>query len=168
MPKIVCDETNLNPMDNDYVAEVIGKSKDDQLWYFLDECVPQKEAIPLVVRGIEIEDCMEELPLVPYCGYVADMLFYMETTEEVDTAGFDYMIPFMPLLKNCYKPYFCMYSVPEDATSADLERLAELMENNQILYAWIEEKENSVKLKATFIGCGRNVEMDVYVYEIAE
>lgn len=165
MSKIIYDETNLNPMKNEDVEKVLKKSKDEQLWFLLDDCIPsQGKDIPLVVMGDDIDGCEEELPLVPYCSYVVDKLFYMDTTEELEESGLDYMLPYMSLLKHCYTPYFCVYSVPDDITKKDWDKLCELV-NNQVINASLTETPGSVKLKVSFIGCGRTINIDVFVSE---
>lgn len=165
MSRIIYDETNLNPMKNEDVAKVLKKSKDEQLWFLLDDCIPSDgKDIPLVVLGDDIDGCEDELPLIPYCGYVADRLFYMETTEELEEANLDYMLPYIPLLKHCYKPYICTYSVPEDISEADWNKLCNLM-YNQIIIASLKETKGSVKLNACFMGCGKSINVDVFVSE---
>lgn len=165
MPKIIYDEANLNPTNNAEVAKVLKKSKNAQLWFLLDDCIPSKgKDIPIVVINSDIDDYKDELPFVPYCAYTIDRLFYMETTEELEEAGLDYMLPYMPLLKNCYIPYICIYSVPEDISKKDWKRLCELAKN-KVIMASLEETKGSVKLNVEFLGCGKKIYLDVFVSE---
>ena len=49
---------NLNPLNDPEVAEMLTMSPEDQLWSFLDDCVPHdgKDAVLVMMGVFDIDD----------------------------------------------------------------------------------------------------------------
>lgn len=77
---------NLNPLNDPEVAEMLTMSPDDQLWSFLDDCVPYdgKDAVLVMMGDFDVDNKNEDGNItingVPYCAMITDMIF--EKSEE--------------------------------------------------------------------------------------
>ena len=65
---------NLNPLNDPEVAEMLTMSPEDQLWSFLDDCVPhdEKDAVLVMMGDFDVdyknEDGNIAINGVPYCA----------------------------------------------------------------------------------------------------
>ena len=78
---------NLNPLNDPEVAKMLTMSPEDQLWSFLDDCVPYdgKDAVLVMMGDFDAENKNEDgnvaIKGVPYCAMITDLIF--EKSEEV-------------------------------------------------------------------------------------
>ena len=72
---------NLNPLNDPEVAKMLTMSPEDQLWSFLDDCVPHdgKDAVLVMMGDFDIDDENENGNItingVPYCAMITDLIF---------------------------------------------------------------------------------------------
>ena len=74
-------QQNLNPLNDPEVAKMLTMSPEDQLWSFLDDCVPYdgKNAVLVMMGDFDIDDENEDGNItingVPYCAMITDLIF---------------------------------------------------------------------------------------------
>lgn len=158
---------NLNPLNDPEVAEMLTMSPDDQLWSFLDDCVPYdgKDAVLVMMGDFDVDNKNEDGNItingVPYCAMITDMIFEKSEEELLSMPLTKQYEKYFAIQKECYRPYFtecCILDDYNDLTEEQHDFLDEL-ETGSILAVSLKNPENavSVRVSISFVGCGRDI-----------
>ena len=158
---------NLNPLNDPEVAEMLTMSPDDQLWSFLDDCVPYdgKDAVLVMMGDFDVDNKNEDGNItingVPYCAMITDMIFEKSEEELLSMPLTKQYEKYFAIQKESYRPYFtecCILDDYNDLTEEQHDFLDEL-ETGSILAVSLKNPENavSVRVSISFVGCGRDI-----------
>lgn len=158
---------NLNPLNDPEVAEMLTMSPDDQLWSFLDDCVPYdgKDAVLVMMGDFDVDNKNEDGNItingVPYCAMITDMIFEKSEEELLSMPLTKQYEKYFAIQKEYYRPYFtecCILDDYNDLTEEQHDFLDEL-ETGSILAVSLKNPENavSVRVSISFVGCGRDI-----------
>ena len=124
--------SELNPDGLADIDAVLRKSDDEQLWFFLDDCIPGKKDISVLFlttpAKIGEDGAIENVKEATTA--ITDRLFFGDTSDEaLEASGLAYMKPYLPLLGHCYRPYEWSMSL-SCPTDGDIVTLQSLVEKN--------------------------------------
>lgn len=126
---------NLNPLNDPEVAKMLAMSPEDQLWSFLDDCVPYdgKDAVLVMMGDFDVENKNEDGNItingVPYCAMITDMIFEKSEEELLSMPLTKQYEKYFAIQKECYTPYFtecCLLDDYNDLTEEQQDFLDEL------------------------------------------
>lgn len=169
---------NLNPLNDPEVAEMLTMSPDDQLWSFLDDCVPYdgKDAVLVMMGDFDVDNKNEDGNItingVPYCAMITDMIFEKSEEELLSMPLTKQYEKYFAIQKECYRPYFtecCILDDYNDLTEEQHDFLDEL-ETGSILAVSLKNPENavSVRVSISFVGCGRDICKEGWLIRISD
>lgn len=169
---------SLNPFNDPEIAELLKKSADDQLWYFLDDCVPTtKKDVALVVLKTFDPDVINEEGHVsihgtPYCALVTDMIFEKSEKELLMRPMTQPYQKYFAIQKACYKPYFTecyLLDAYDDLTEGQQKFLNEL-QGGSVWGVSLQKPEydEPVKVAMTFSGCGRHIAKEGWLVRVSD
>lgn len=88
----------LNPYGMPDIDKVVNASEAEQLWFFLDDSIPTPgNPVDIVFPSGD--------EAVPYVCAMADVCYFESADGGKLSEEHSYMIPYIPLLRNCYRPY---------------------------------------------------------------
>ena len=99
---------NLNPLNDPEVAKMLTMSPEDQLWSFLDDCVPYdgKDAVLVMMGDFDIDDENEDGNItingVPYCAMITDLIFEKSEEELLSMSLTKPYEKYFAIQKECY------------------------------------------------------------------
>lgn len=168
---------NLNPFNDPEVEEMLALSPEDQLWYFLDDCIPSEERDTVIVMTNEFdiesetEDGHIAINSIPYCAMVTDMIFEKSEEELLSMPLTQPYEKYFAIQKECYTPYFtecCILDDYNDLTEEQQDFLDEL-ETGSIWAVSLKKPEDavSVRVAISFVGCGRDIRKEGWLMHIA-
>ena len=172
------DNKKLNPFNDPEIAELLKKSPDDQLWYFLDDCVPNedKDVVLVMLNDFNKEAKNEEgfvnIQGVPYCSMVADLIFEKSEKELLSMPMTRPYEKYFAIQKACYKPYFTecyLLDNIDDFTKAQRDLLDELQAGS-IWAVSLKKPGNdaAVKVAISFLGCNRDITKEGWLIRISD
>ena len=159
---------NLNPLNDPEVAKMLTMSPEDQLWSFLDDCVPYdgKDAVLVMMGDFDIDDENEDGNItingVPYCAMITDLIFEKSEEELLSMSLTKPYEKYFAIQKECYTPYFtecCLLDDYNDLTE----------EPGSVLAVSLKKPEDvvSVRVAISFVGCGRDIRKEGWLIPIA-
>ena len=153
---------NLNPLNDPEVAKMLTMSPEDQLWSFLDDCVPYdgKDAVLVMMGDFDIDDENEDGNItingVPYCAMITDLIFEKSEEELLSMSLTKPYEKYFAIQKECYTPYFTECCLLDDYN--------DLTEEQQ---DFLDEDVVSVRVAISFVGCGRDIRKEGWLIPIA-
>lgn len=168
---------NLNPLNDPEVAKMLTMSPEDQLWSFLDDCVPYdgKDAVLVMMGDFDIDDENEDGNItingVPYCAMITDLIFEKSEEELLSMSLTKPYEKYFAIQKECYTPYFteyCLLDDYNDLTEEQQDFLDEL-EAGSVWAVSLKKPEDivSVRVAISFVGCGRDIRKEGWLIHIA-
>lgn len=168
---------NLNPLNDPEVAEILTMSPEDQLWSFLDDCVPYdgKDAVLVMLRDFDIDDKNEDGNIiingVPYCAMITDLIFEKSEKELLSMPLTKPYEKYFAIQKECYTPYLtecCLLDDYNDLTEEQRDFLDKL-ETGSVWAVSLKKPEDivSVRVAISFVGCGRDIRKEGWLIHIA-
>lgn len=169
---------NLNPLNDPEVAEMLTMSPEDQLWSFLDDCVPHdgKDTVLVMIGDFDIDDENEDGNItingVPYCAMITDLIFEKSEEELLSMSLTKPYEKYFAIQKECYTPYFtecCILDDYNDLTEEQQDFLDEL-EAGSVWAVSLKKPEDavSVRVAISFVGCGRDIRKEGWLIRISD
>ena len=169
---------NLNPLNDPEVAEMLTMSPEDQLWSFLDDCVPHdgKDAVLVMMGDFDIDDENENGNItingVPYCAMITDLIFEKSEEELLSMSMTKPYKQYFAIQKECYRPYFtecCILDDYNDLTEEQQDFLDEL-ETGSVWAVSLKKPEDvvSVRVAISFVGCGRDIRKEGWLIRFSD
>lgn len=169
---------NLNPLNDPEVAELLEKSPEDQLWAFLDDCVPEdgKDVMLMLLNDFDKEVKNEEgfinIQGVPYCSMITDLIFDKSEEELLAMAITRQYKKYFAIQKACYRPYFteCYVRDDYDDLTEAQKGFLDSLKNGGICAVSLKNPENdyTVKVGITFSGCNRHISKNGWLIRISD
>lgn len=169
---------NLNPLNDPEVEEMLALSPEDQLWSFLDDCVPHdgKDAVLVMMGDFDIDDENEDGNItingVPYCAMITDLIFEKSEEELLSMPLTKQYEKYFAIQKECYRPYFtecCILDDYNDLTEEQRDFLDEL-ETGSVWAVSLKKPEDtvSVRVAISFTGCGRDIRKEGWLIRFSD
>lgn len=172
------EDKNLNPLNDPEVEEMLKKSPEDQLWDFLDDCVPEdgKDVVLVMTRDFtkddENKDGYVTIPGIPYCAMITDLVFEKSEEELLAMPMTQPYEKYFAVQKACYRPYLteCYISDEyEGLTKAQQNLLDELKKGSVWAVSLKKPKDNfAIKVVISFCGCNRDITKEGWLIRISD
>ena len=165
---------NLNPFNDPEITELLKKSPDDQLWYFLDDCLPrdEKDAVLVMTNDFDRKDEEGYLSCIPYCALITDLIFERSEEELLAMPMTQPYEKYFAIQKACYRPYLTECYIADEyegLTKAQQNLLGELKKGSVWAVSLKKpEDDSAVKVVISFCGCNRDITKEGWLTRISD